>query len=126
MAGVHRPDRRGVWRENPPGGDRQRQGFLGALRVRSLDQLTEVRRAGSAPDVGLAVAAITLGAALQVGNGYLSPGALTYLSVALATTAVAVARPPLAWLEPLSDRTLALLLAAGLLLQFALLLTTPP
>jgi len=73
----------------------------------------------------LTVAALTLGAALQLSDGHFTPGAFPWLTVALILSLLAVAAPLLPRLA-FSARALTALLGAGCLLQIAAFLIKPP
>lgn len=74
----------------------------------------------------LTAAAIALGNALHIANGFLDPTAIIYLSVAFLFCALAVVVPRVRWLEQLRESPTVLLLTAGLIFQFGELLTDPP
>jgi hypothetical protein len=74
----------------------------------------------------LAASAIALGYALQIANGTLHPKAITYLSWAFLLCAVAVFAPRLPWLDAQREQPAVFLLAGGLIVQFAELLTDQP
>ena len=73
----------------------------------------------------LAVAALTLGAALQVSDGHFAPEAFPWLTVALLASLLAVAAPLLPR-RAIPDRALAALLGVGCLLQIAAFWMKPP
>ena len=73
----------------------------------------------------LAVAALTLGAALQLSDGHFTPVAFPWLTVALIASLLAVAVPVLPRLV-VADRALAALLGLGCLLQIAAFAMKPP
>ena len=74
----------------------------------------------------LAAAAIALGNAVHIANGFLDPEAITYLSWAFVFCALAVLMPRVNWLERGRESPTVLLLTAGLIFQFGKLLTDPP
>jgi hypothetical protein len=74
----------------------------------------------------LAAAAIALGNAVQIANGFLDPEAITYLSWAFLFCALGVLTPRVNWLEGLREWPSVLLLAAGLIFQFRELFTESP
>ena len=74
----------------------------------------------------LAAAAIALGYALQIADGFLHPKAITYLSWAFLFCALAVLTPRMNWLEKRRELPALFLLAGGLIVQFGELLTDPP
>ncbi len=74
----------------------------------------------------LAAAAIALGNAVHIANGFLDPEAITYLSWAFVFCALAVFMPRVKWLEQRRESPTVLLLTAGLIFQFGELLTDPP
>jgi hypothetical protein len=74
----------------------------------------------------LTAAAIALGNAVHIANGFLHPEAITYLSWAFLFCALAVLAPRVNWLEDRRELPSVLLLAAGLIFQFGELLTDPP
>ena len=94
-----------------------------ALLKRGLDQ-TRTDRWQSA--IFLTAAAIALGNALHIANGFFHPDAITYLSWAFLFCALAVLTPRVNWLEAQRAWPSVLLLAAGLMFQFGELLTDPP
>jgi len=87
-----------------------------------------VRADGDTPSLAaplLAVAALTLGVALQLSDGHFAPEAFPWLTIALILSLLAVAAPLLPR-PTVSTRALAALLGAGGLLQIAALLMKPP
>ena len=74
----------------------------------------------------LTAAAIALGNAVHIANGFLHPDAITYLSWAFLFCALAVLTPRVNWLEQRHELPAVFLLAAGLIFQFRELFTDPP
>ena len=88
--------------------------------------LEETRTDRSQSALLLAASAIALGYSLHIANGTLHPKAITYLSWSVFFCALAVLAPRVSWLERRSELAALLLLAAGLIFQFRLLLTAAP
>jgi hypothetical protein len=74
----------------------------------------------------LTAAAIALGNAVHINNGFLDLKAISYLSWALLFSALAVLMPRVKWLESRRELPSVLLLAAGLIFQFGKLLNGSP
>ncbi len=74
--------------------------------------------------ISLAIAAVALGRALQVRNGFLSAEAIVWLTVAIAACVVGIAKIESA--SRVSEKALTGVLAAGLLFQFAQLCRRVP
>ena len=71
-------------------------------------------------------AAIAVGNAIHIANGFLDPDAILYLSAAFAMSALAIVLPRMRWLEQRRESPTVILLVAGLSFQFGELLTDPP
>jgi hypothetical protein len=76
--------------------------------------------------LALALAAVSLGYALELSNGTLMPLALALVSAALLSCGVAVATPRLAIVERWGEGPLLWVLGAGIFFQIALQFATPP
>ncbi|HET8627489.1 MAG TPA: hypothetical protein VFL91_08720 [Thermomicrobiales bacterium] len=74
----------------------------------------------------LAVAAVTLGAALEVNDGHLAPEAIPWLTAAVIATLVALLLPRLALVERHGEAVVRGLLGAGIAAQFGLLFSNLP
>ncbi|HEV3474325.1 MAG TPA: hypothetical protein VG602_03055 [Actinomycetota bacterium] len=74
--------------------------------------------------LGCAIAALTLGRAIQVAEGHFAPEAIAWLAVSLLVLGVAVLFP--GPVERFGDRPLWVILGVGLAAQFAQLVTTVP
>ena len=73
-----------------------------------------------------ALAAIALGYAIAVNRGRSDLTAITWLTIALTATVVAVAAPAIRQVEALGERPVLFILGAGLFDQFAQFVATPP
>ena len=74
----------------------------------------------------LAIAAIALGRAIQINVGTYAPEGMVWLTVGLAACVLGIAAPRIRFLEGRLEKALTIILASGILLQFAQLFFKEP
>ena len=96
-------------------------------RVRQRDRFVTVpAEPGPLCAALFAIAAVIVGVALQVSDGSLQNGAIGIITLAFVAAIVSLARPSIGFIDRLGTRVPIAVMAAGLAVQFGLLLGGPP